>query len=876
MRVLVTGSRGFIGSALVAALRQRGDEIVPVVRTAPALGEVGLDLEARRLDPSRLPGRTLDGAGIDAAVHLAGASLVGRWTASKKEAIRQSRIAVGDIVARALAAMEQPPAVLVGGFAIGYYGDTGERAVDEGDGSGVGFLPEVCRAWEESANPAREANIRVVNVRTGIVLGDGGVLKMMLPAFRFGLGARLGSGRQWTSWISLEDEVRVLLRAIDDAALGRPSQRHGAGPGPQHRAHRPDRRRRAPAGCPGPAGAVAPSGSRPHGGERDVARQPAGVVAAPHRDGLRLPPRDGRLRRCRRPSHLTGTACLRAPSLAGMQAAGRPATNWNFADVWELCAELRGQDRTAFVHGDRRLSWAEADRRAAGVATALLDAGLGHQAKVAQYLYNCPEYLESVFASFKAGLVPVNVNYRYGDEEVVYLLENSDSEAVVFHGAFSEIASRVRHKLPKVRLWLHVADGSGPVPSFAVAYESAASLLPAGADTSVKGPWGRSPDDLYLLYTGGTTGLPKGVMWRQDDLFAVLNAGSLIQLPDDRGVEGVRQALSALDESPPSLLPACPLMHGTGSFTAFLSLSLGGRIVTLPDRRFDAPQLLDTIASERVNLVTIVGDAFARPIVAALDAEPGRYDLSSLLAIVSSGVMWSEQTKHDLLRHNPNMILVDVFSSSEAIGMGSSVSTSGSEAATASFRLGKDARVLDDDGNDIGPGSNQRGRLAIGGRLPLGYYKDEAKTAATFVTIDGRRFSLPGDFATVGEDGSIQLLGRGSAVINTGGEKVFPEEVEEVLKTHPAVADAACVGVPDDRFGEAVCALVELRAGMSADPPELIAHVEARLARFKVPRYVLAVGSLARSPSGKLDYKTLRQLGVGSLEDLKAQRAALS
>lgn len=220
--MLVTGSNGFIGSALVAALRQRGDEIVPVVRTTPALGEVGIDLGSRRLDTSRLPGRTLDGARIDGAVHLAGASLVGRWTAAKKEAIRQSRIAVGDIVARALAGMDRPPGVLVSGSAIGYYGDTGERAVDEGDGSGVGFLPEVCRAWEESANPAREANIRVVSVRTGIVLGKGGVLQLMLPAFRLGLGARLGSGRQWTSWISLEDEVRVLLRAMDDTTLAGP------------------------------------------------------------------------------------------------------------------------------------------------------------------------------------------------------------------------------------------------------------------------------------------------------------------------------------------------------------------------------------------------------------------------------------------------------------------------------------------------------------------------------------------------------------------------------------------------------------------------------------------------------------------------------
>ncbi len=359
-------------------------------------------------------------------------------------------------------------------------------------------------------------------------------------------------------------------------------------------------------------------------------------------------------------------------------------------------------------------------------------------------------------------------------------------------------------------------------------------------------------------------------MWRQDDLFAVLNAGSLIRLPEDKGVEGVRQALAALDESPPSLLPACPLMHGTGSFTAFLCLSLGGRIVTLPDRHFDAPHLLSTIASEKVNLVTIVGDAFARPIVAALDAEPGHYDLSSLLAIVSSGVMWSEQTKHDLLRHNPNMMLVDVFSSSEAIGMGSSVSASGSEAATASFRLGEDARILDDDGNEIPPGSNERGRLAIGGRMPLGYYKDEAKTAATFVTIDGKRFSIPGDFAMVGEDGSIQLLGRGSAVINTGGEKVFPEEVEEVLKTHPAVADAACVGVPDDRFGEAVCALVELRPGMTGIRPSSSPTSRSGWPGSRLPAMSSSWARLARTPSGKLDYKTLQRLGTSSARRAQA------
>ena len=536
-------------------------------------------------------------------------------------------------------------------------------------------------------------------------------------------------------------------------------------------------------------------------------------------------------------------------------------TNWNVADIWELCAETRGDSHVALVHGERRVTWQEFDRRAGGLTRTFLDAGLGQNSKVAQYLYNCNEYIEAVFGALKGSMVPVNTNYRYADTELLYLFDNSDAEAVVFHGTFTERVAGIRSRLPGVRLWLHVDDGSGPCPEFAMPYETAATALGATAGTSVKAPSGRSGDDLYFLYTGGTTGMPKGVMWRQDDLFSLLNGGSLMPIDEERGMDGVREAISAMGASPPVLMPACPLMHGTGAFTAFSCLLLGGRVVTLPNRNFDAAQLLDTIGREKVNVVTIVGDAFARPLAGALDAEPARYDLSSVLAMISSGVMWSEETKKALLRHHPNMMLVDAFSSSEALGMGSSISAAGAEAHTASFRLGPLAKVIDELGNDIEPGSGQAGRLAIGGRIPLGYYKDEEKSAKTFVTIGGGRYSVPGDYATVEADGTLHLLGRGSVVINTGGEKVYPEEVEEALKTHPAVVDAACVGVPDERFGQAICALVELRPGLSVEPGDLIAYVKGRLASFKSPRHVVFVDSVRRTPSGKLDYSALRALG---------------
>jgi fatty-acyl-CoA synthase len=372
---------------------------------------------------------------------------------------------------------------------------------------------------------------------------------------------------------------------------------------------------------------------------------------------------------------------------------------------------------------------------------------------------------------------------------------------------------------------------------------------------------------LLFVYTGGTTGLPKGVMWRQDDLFAVLNRMGELRYPEEGGLSGVAETLASPAKHPPArLLPGPPLMHGTGLFTAMSVLSSAGSVLMLESRHFDPPGLLDTIERERITQLSIVGDAFAKPLLAALDAEPDRWDISSLWLIVSSGVIWSADVKAGLLRHNPRLMMVDSLGSSEAVGIARSTAKLGSTSSTAGFELGPGARVIGDDGVDVVPGSGQAGRVAIRGRGPIGYYKDPEKSASTFVLLDGVRWTIPGDFATVRSDGSVQLLGRGSGCINTGGEKVFPEEVEEALKLHPAVADAVVVGVPDARFGEAVTALVEYAPGGSgiADG-ELAAWVKARLAAYKAPRRLIGVTTIGRSPNGKVDYRHWREYAVDAV-----------
>ena len=309
-------------------------------------------------------------------------------------------------------------------------------------------------------------------------------------------------------------------------------------------------------------------------------------------------------------------------------------------------------------------------------------------------------------------------------------------------------------------------------------------------------------------------------------------------------------------------MPVAPLMHGTGLFNAISTLMLGGSVTTLEGRHFDPVELLDAVERHRINSISMVGDAFGKPILRALDAQPDRWDISSLRVIFSSGVIWSKETKDGLLRHNDRLILVDALGSSEAVGMATNTTTADSAGETAEFALGPNTRVVAEDGRDVEPGSGAIGRVALRGYTPIGYYKDPEKSAATFQVIDGVRYSIPGDWAEVLADGTVKLLGRGSQCINTGGEKVYPEEVEECLKLHPSVHDAAVVGVPDERFGEAINAVIEPEAGAVIDADELIEHVKSHLARYKAPKRIHVVDTIGRAVNGKLDYQALTTIAT--------------
>ena len=527
--------------------------------------------------------------------------------------------------------------------------------------------------------------------------------------------------------------------------------------------------------------------------------------------------------------------------------------DWHLASIWETVADTV-PEAPAIVHGDVRRSWATYEDRAARLAAAFADAGIGHDAKLGLYLANRNEYLEAQFAAFKTRAVPVNVNWRYLDDELVYLLDNSDAEAVVFQGAFAERIGRVRARLPRLRLLVQVDDGTAPLLDGAHDYEK---LLAAHAPMK---RISRAPDDLYMLYTGGTTGMPKGVMYRHGDLATGLMLGYDLRglaRPTNRGelVAGIR-AVAAAGGGPISLV-GCPLMHGTGMWVgSVVPQNLGGAAVMLPSMHFDADELWRTVVANRCSDITIVGDAFARPMAASLDAAAARgapYDLSSVRTVWSSGVMWTAEVKQALLVHAP-LTLIDAMGSSEG-GMGMSVTTREAGAATARFQMNPTTKVFTDDGREVQPGSGEIGKVAAGGAVPLGYYKDPAKSAATFREIDGVRYSFPGDYATVEADGTITLLGRGSQCINTAGEKVFPEEVEEAVKQHPDVWDCLVVGVPDARFGEVVAAVVSARPGAEVSPEKIVEAVRARLAGYKQPRHVFAVDEVKRAPNGKADYK---------------------
>lgn len=533
----------------------------------------------------------------------------------------------------------------------------------------------------------------------------------------------------------------------------------------------------------------------------------------------------------------------------------------NYVTIWEAVADEIG-DHDAIVQGARRLSWRDYEQRAARLAHALVAAGLGPGSKVGIYLYNSPEYAEVNFAALKLRGVPINVNFRYLADELHYVLDNADVEALVFHRSLGEHVGRVRDRLPKLRLLVEVGDSPPADGPQRVASASDYESLIAGFSPAERiAPQG---DELYMFYTGGTTGMPKGVMYPLHEFTEFFANGyqTLLGLDplDSTGLpDYARQLVEA--GTPHVALSTPPLMHATGCWLGMMTPQLlGATAVLLEQRHFDAIEVWDVIQREGVQQTIIVGDAFARPMLRALDDEPDRWDASSLRLLISSGALLSLESKRGLLAHLPGLAIVDLLGSTEG-GMGRSIMTNDTSAAeTARFAPMTKTKVFTEDGREVQPGSEEIGMVATGGFVPIGYYKDPETSARTFREIAGDRWAFPGDMATVAADGSLVFYGRGSNCINTGGEKVFPEEVESALKLHPAVEDALVFGVPDDRFGSRVVGLASLRPGASATADEVVAATRQRLSSYKLPRQLSMVDRVPRSPNGKADYPAARAL----------------
>ena len=531
-----------------------------------------------------------------------------------------------------------------------------------------------------------------------------------------------------------------------------------------------------------------------------------------------------------------------------------------YASVWEKNSDVI-PDKIALICGDNEVTWREYDQRAAKLATLLTNAGLGDDSKVGLYLHNSNEYLESQYSVFKIKGVPINVNYRYKEEELVFLLVNSDSEAIFYQCCYEEQIASIKDKLPKVKLYIQVDDKTNETLDFAQDYESAISECQPMERQE------RSEDNIYMLYTGGTTGMPKGVMYQHGGhLKGMLNtagAWGLIPVQEKIDVDSVALEVKKLadEDRLPISIPACPLMHGTGMWLgAIIPHLVGGTVVTLPNLGFDPDGLLKEVEKRKANNIVIVGDAFAKPIMDALDkaeSEGSPYNLESINTVISSGVMWSSEVKQGLLKHH-DMVLVDAMGSTEG-GMGSSRASRDNPAETAKFVLNPGVIVITDEGELVEPGSDKTGKIGTSGLVPLGYFKDEKKSAETFKEFQGVRYSFPGDYAKVEADGTITLLGRGSNCINTAGEKVYPEEVEEAIKRNDDIFDCLVVGLQDDRFGQKVVALASFQEGREIKEQDLIAFTREHLAGYKLPKQVLFVDEVMRAPNGKANYKWAKE-----------------
>jgi acyl-CoA synthetase (AMP-forming)/AMP-acid ligase II len=541
---------------------------------------------------------------------------------------------------------------------------------------------------------------------------------------------------------------------------------------------------------------------------------------------------------------------------------GSRAVQFNFVDIWEAVAD-RVPDRTAIVCGDRRTTYAELDDAATRFAHFLQERGVGPGDHVGMYLLNGHEYMAAFFGAMKISAVPINVNYRYVADELRYLFDDADLRAVVFHQQYLPRVEEVAGDVPGLTTFVVVDDGSGVQPNGALDARAWDDVLAGASPERDFAP--RSGDDRYVLYTGGTTGMPKGVVWRQEDaFFGCIGGGDPTRLEGE--VSSPEELLDRIGEHPFSFLPVAPLMHAAAQWTTLMWLFVGGKVVLMPGS-MDPTSVWDAVDAEKVNLITVVGDAVVRPLMDAWDEGGGadRWDVSSLFSVGSGGAPLSASLKQRMARTFPNLVIADGFGSSET-GIQGSHRVTGKDITDgkAHFSSESNAVVVDDDLKLVEPGSGVIGRVGQKGRIPLEYYGDPEKTAATLVEVGGERVILSGDMATVEADGSVTLLGRGSVCINTGGEKVFPEEVEAVLKAHPAVYDAVVVGVPDDRWGERVAAVVQTVPGATLTPEEAEAHSREHLAGYKVPRELTVVEQVVRSPAGKADYRWAKTIATGS------------
>lgn len=525
---------------------------------------------------------------------------------------------------------------------------------------------------------------------------------------------------------------------------------------------------------------------------------------------------------------------------------------FNLADLFESVVDAV-PDRTALATPARTLTYQQLDQRANQLAHHLAGAGIEPGDTVGLQLRNGTEYLEAMLAAFKLRAIPVNVNHRYVERELAHLFDDADLTALVAHASFAERIAAVAPEVGTLRHVVLVVDGAPLPPGFeAEDFESV-----TGAASTDRPDVERSGDDLYLAYTGGTTGMPKGVVWRHEDLFfAALGGGD--PLLDQGPVSEPGELPGRLPDFPVTQLCAPPLMHVSAHWGAFTTFFGGGKVVLLDGAGFDGHEACAAMAEHGVNVLTLVGDAMALPVLDAVAGDPGRHDLSSLFVFASGGALLSPATKARVAELLPAVMVVDAYGSSETGVAGSSAGVGG-----ARFTSDDRTAVLDDDGTPVAPGSGQIGRIARRGHVPLRYHKDVAKTEATFMTVGGERWALPGDMATVDADGTVVLLGRGSGSINTGGEKVFPEEVEAVLKGHPAVRDVLVVGVPDERWGERVAAVVQ----PDGEPPTLealTAFARADLAGYKLPRHLVVVDEVRRGLNGKPDYTWAKEAAAAS------------